>query len=572
MSRFSFADSGIGDLIRKGRLVVPPNQRSYAWHENHVTDLLQDLHAALGVGDQEEYFLGTVVLVSPGRGFPQIADGQQRIATASIIIARARDLLSELEEKERAASLDQEYIQRIDLDSAEKVPHLQMNDEDNNFFRSIIIRPLLSNVDIASAKKAASCPSNLRLLAASECAVDFLRKTLAPYRADLQPDQLVKWIKFLKERASVVVVTVPDEVGAYRIFETLNDRGLKASQADILKNYLFSKTTTQRIEEAHALWNAMSGTIGSLPDDDDDNLVNYMRHFWIVQNGLTRHKELATSIKGKITNELKTMQFLTDAKAASLDYVSLWMPGHVKWKDYRSTTRQHLETLINHLKVEQIIPLIFAVAMKFNHEETDKALKLFVSWSIRLLISGGSRGGRLEVQYSERAQAIGDGKITKARELRDSMKHLVPSDKDFEASFAVARVSKTYLARYYLRAIDQTLKDNPTPEYVANEDEKQINLEHVMPLVAGQGWNMDDDDTDAAKKMLGNMVLLNAKKNVELGNCDFASKREVFRQSSYSVTADVALYDVWGLDQVRARQAQLAKVAVRTWTIDFKKD
>jgi len=32
-----------------------------------------------------------------------------------------------------------------------------------------------------------------------------------------------------------VVVTASDEVNAYRIFETLNDRGLKASQADILK-------------------------------------------------------------------------------------------------------------------------------------------------------------------------------------------------------------------------------------------------------------------------------------------------------------------------------------------------
>jgi CMP-N-acetylneuraminic acid synthetase len=571
MSHFTFQDCGIGDLIRKGRLTVPPNQRSYAWKDTHVTDLLQDLNAAIQEGDQEEYFLGTIVLVNSGSGPPEIADGQQRIATTSIIMARARDLLEELGETQRAAAINEQYIQRIDLDTADTVPHLQMNDEDNQYFRSIVISPLIESKDIVAATKAALRASNKRLLAASECALDFLRKILATFPAHLQADQIVRWVKFLKERASVVIVTVPDEVGAYRIFETLNDRGLKASQADILKNYLFSKTTAQRVQEAHAQWNAMSGTISSLPEEEDDNLVNYIRHFWIVKDGLTRHKELAKSIKSKVNNELKSMQLLTEARNASVDYISLWMPTSAKWGKYRSTTRQYLHTLFSHLKVEQIIPLVFAVSAYFNEDETDKAFKLFVSWSVRFLLSG-SRGGRLEKPYADAAHAVGNGKITKARELRDFMRHLVPTDKEFEESFAVARVSKAFLARYYLRAIDKAMKGDPTPEYVANEDEKEINLEHVMPLVTGKGWNVDEDEADAAQKMLGNMVLLSAKKNVQLGNSDFDEKKRIFRESSYLVTNQVADYDKWGLEQIRARQASLATFAARTWPTDFKRE
>jgi len=36
------------------------------------------------------------------------------------------------------------------------------------------------------------------------------------------------------------VITVDDELNAYKVFETLNARGVKLSAPDLLKNYLFS--------------------------------------------------------------------------------------------------------------------------------------------------------------------------------------------------------------------------------------------------------------------------------------------------------------------------------------------
>ena len=38
--KYGFDHMGIGKLLKDGRLAVPPNQRSYAWEEKHVTDLL----------------------------------------------------------------------------------------------------------------------------------------------------------------------------------------------------------------------------------------------------------------------------------------------------------------------------------------------------------------------------------------------------------------------------------------------------------------------------------------------------------------------------------------------------
>ena len=41
----------------------------------------------------------------------------------------------------------------------------------------------------------------------------------------------------MQQRARVVLLQVPNDADAYRMFETLNDRGLRTSQSDLVKNY-----------------------------------------------------------------------------------------------------------------------------------------------------------------------------------------------------------------------------------------------------------------------------------------------------------------------------------------------
>jgi uncharacterized protein with ParB-like and HNH nuclease domain len=99
--QITFEPLGIGNLIRRSRHIVPPNQRSYAWEERNVRELLQDLNGGmsrqLAAGIVPEYFLGTIVLVEGKDGRPpHISDGQQRLATTSIVLARMRDILKEM--------------------------------------------------------------------------------------------------------------------------------------------------------------------------------------------------------------------------------------------------------------------------------------------------------------------------------------------------------------------------------------------------------------------------------------------------------------------------------------------
>ena len=567
-ARFRFDDKGLAKLLHQGRLEVPPNQRSYKWDEKHVRDLLQDLNEAI-TGGAEDYFLGTVVLIQAEVGdVPQIADGQQRLATTTILLARIRDRLIQIKREGSARSVDGDFVRTVDRDTEENVPRLKLNTEDDEYFRNYILAaPGEPTYSADQLEAAASRPSNKRLLRASLIVSEFLSGMLASLPPAAHADHLLRWVRFIENGALVIVVTVADEIGAYRMFETLNDRGLRASQADILKNYLLSKARN-RIGDAQAMWNMANTTIEGIGDERHASLTTFVRHLWVTTHGQTKDRELAGALKAEITTEQKAMGLLNDMATSVHDYASLWSDSHAKWAGYKPTVRRALKTIVQDLGIEQIRPLMFAVARHFDPEETEKAFRLFVSWSVRFLIYGG-RGGLLDEQYSDRAKDVGTKQITKARELREAMSKYVPTDKQFEEAFANARVSRPRLARYYLRAIDKTLKGDEQPEYVANEEEGEINLEHVMPLEPGEGWDADPDLGTAVQRLLGNMVLLKADKNRDLGALAFPAKREAFAQSAYAVTKQVAEYDDWGLDEIRDRQADLAKIAVKTWTLSF---
>src|SRR5215467_9823631 len=97
------SDNGLATILNQHLLMVPPNQRSYAWEETHVRTLFEDLSAAISNNNQT-YFLGTLVFTQGPGDRLEVADGQQRLATASILIAAIRDYLAEMGQAEKKAA------------------------------------------------------------------------------------------------------------------------------------------------------------------------------------------------------------------------------------------------------------------------------------------------------------------------------------------------------------------------------------------------------------------------------------------------------------------------------------
>jgi Protein of unknown function (DUF1524) len=146
------------------------------------------------------------------------------------------------------------------------------------------------------------------------------------------------------------------------------------------------------------------------------------------------------------------------------------------------------------------------------------------------------------------------------------LQSIIPSDDEFEKAFAIARVTKGTLARYYLTALEHEAASIKEPELVPNEDEEQVNLEHVLPKSASTGWaKFTDDDRKAYTNRMGNMVLLQKSKNNRIGNKSFSAKKPILSASALKLTKQAGSESEWTPAAIEQRQAKLAKLAVKTW-------
>lgn len=551
---------GIASILKDKNSYVPKYQRSYAWRDENVEHFLQDIGSAIHNGSSE-YFLGSVVISERDEGRPEIVDGQQRLATAVILLSAIRDyffVLGTDEGKERAQMIFNEYLAKKDLDTLELLPKLNMNESDHDYFlRKVISNPGTPERDFASSKK-----SHVRIDKAVEIAKKHVKHISG---ITSEPTKLlVQWINFLKDKAKVIAVRVPDESNAFTIFETLNDRGLALAVSDLLKNYLFYKSE-DRITEVQYKWVQVVSSIESV--EDEQAIISFIRYFWSSKYGLVREKELFERIKKNITSKSEAVSLTNGLYEACRLYSAMISCDDNFWAAYSSSSKISMQT-INFFKMIQMRPLILSILENFDAGEIEKSLRLLVNVSARLLIVGGLGSGALEQKYCDAAVRINKNDILSAKQLSVFLSSISPTDSEFKSAFQSATVSKNYLARYYLRTLEMVKHGNKEPEFVPNVSNDVVTLEHILPQNPSHNWgHIDPDDAKSHYKRIGNLVLLSKSINSDIGNECFDVKKPYLGKSDYELTSSVSKYPKWGLAEISARQEELSDLAVIAWPI-----
>jgi hypothetical protein len=556
VERIEVQHSGIGHVLSSRRLAVPSHQRPYAWTEEQVTDLFRDLADAIN-NRAGEYFLGTIVITRSDGGGPQlIIDGQQRVATTSILIGAMRDYLIDHQDTERADALQAEYLSKKDLRTLEETPHLRLADRDHDFYQSII----LAKPGDSKRGTAPATPSQERLKEAGRLARGYVDNLASLTQ---QPaNVLVDWIDYIRNDAKVIVVEVADEANAYIIFEVLNDRGLDLSVADLLKNYVF-RLAGDRVSEARTAWVEMSTMVEAV--GGDEAIKTFIRHVWSSRNGITRERELYNKIKAHVTSKQAAIDFTNELKQKSIFYNALSNPGHELWKPYGATVVQSIEVLELSGAI-QIRPLLIAILSKFDNAEIRKSMPMMVAWTIRFLICGAGGSGTLENNYADRAKEISAGTLRNAAELWKSMQNIVPTDDSFREGFSRASVSKQYLARYYLRVLDAQHRGPADGEMIVNPSEEKVTLEHVMPQTREPHWKHIPEDVHKSHvKRIGNLALIDKTLNEKAGNVPFADKKDILEKTGITLTKKIVEETDWGPEQIQRRQQMLAELAIAAW-------
>lgn len=547
---------GISNVIKSKRFRVPPYQRSYAWEQEHVEALLSDVKDAIK-NQEKEYFLGSIVVTGPNeqRRF-EVVDGQQRLTTVSLLISAIKDRFATDGDEQVVATIRSEFLVQVDRKTKEGEPKLTLNEVDNELYQELIMD--IEKLDESKYSR----QSHKRLIAATRQIRKYI-DDLCESSSEDSEELLHEWLDYLETNIKVILVTAPDDSNAFVIFETLNDRGLELAISDLMKNYLFHRSA-EKLEETKSRWLTMVATLESASEDAP--VVQYLRHFAMSKYGLVREKELFGLLKKKVTSKRTALSFSTELSNSARVYSALINTDHEFWKKYDASAKEAAGTL-NQLGMVQVRPLLLAILDKFDPKKASAALQKLVAISVRFQIVGATGGGTLEKIYSDVAQGVSDGKYKTVAEILKNFITL-PSDATFERAFSEVSVSKTPLARYYLSMLEKGFPGR-RKELVPSTDIRDVNLEHVLPLTPNEDWETEwsSDDARTYYRRLGNLAIMSAKENSTIGNTSFAEKKSIYKQSAFAFTKSLSRYKEWNKEAIEKRQAELAKIAVKVWSI-----
>lgn len=548
--------TGLARVLKGNQLQVPANQRNYAWEESQVQQLLEDLSRAQH--DGESYFLGTVVTIGRANDVLEVVDGQQRLATTTLLLVAVRDYLRNLDGEELLVkSLDGDFLNIIDRKKREVVPRIRLNVEDNEFFAALLAREV--EVPLPEPQRS----SHERILDAYKLATRHVEAIVAGVAESDHGDFLNDWVTFLDEEATVVLLRVYDDANAYRMFETLNDRGLKTSQADLVKNHLFGAAGS-RIEEAQQRWSYMRGALEAL--EDEDVTIDFLRYAVIAMTGYKREAELYNTVKTLSKSEKQAVSFATHLDELSSVYAATLSSDNARWNDYPASARKALQVL-NLLDIRPMRALVLAIATKLPVSHAAKAFKFLASLGVRLLIASSTRSASVEAPLAETARKVYAGDLTTVDAVKHGLSAVIPSDAGFTDAMQSAKVSNARFARYLLRSLELASSADSEPYFIPNDDEV-INLEHVLPKRLDGNWDdWSEDDRRGNVSRLGNQALMRASDNSHLKSSAFADKKPSFAKSPYSLTSQIAEEAEWLPAQVHERQARLAELAPKAWPV-----
>ena len=202
---------------------IPPYQRPYSWEKGNVERLLDDVWEAYAAGD-EEYFIGSLITIERDKGaLYEVVDGQQRLTTLNLILARLRDRIEEPEVAPAwQAGPTEEPLHRGGGDAA-----ADASAKDQAFFR----RHVLAGQSVTEAVRRdvdrdQDTPKQ-RIVEHLDAIDGFL--------SERDQRTLRLFANYLLRKVYVVFVTTASLPSAYRLFNVLNARGMALSNADLIR-------------------------------------------------------------------------------------------------------------------------------------------------------------------------------------------------------------------------------------------------------------------------------------------------------------------------------------------------
>lgn len=555
------AESTLSELLEGTKQYqVPLYQRTYSWAKEQHERLWDDLaQLAEERRDHPEatHFMGSLVLApSPSNGPTGVqrflvVDGQQRLTTLSILLAVIRDHRAAAEDPEHRDRINEQYLEnKWQRDGARL--KLSPTQADRDAYRACIT----STADAGGADGigAAYRYFSSRLSEAANSEDEF----------DVQRFEDAVLIGL-----SLVTVVAQEGDNVHRIFESLNNTGLKLSQGDLLRNYIFMRLD-QRSEEAYFdLW---------LPLQESLKPEHLELLFWLdmVQDDPKARQASIYSDQVARLEKLHSEQELVDEVSRFRKLGALLTLILDPDREADPSVQLRLARLQS-WGTTTVYPLLLHLLERrekgaSTSAEISAAMLSVESFLVRRLLIGRATANINRTLLATASEVRGEEDVAAAvhRYLSAGRKYFA-SDKEIQTSLSAIPFylnGRSHQRKLVLQWIEES--------YGSKEpvDPTDLTIEHVMPQTPTEAWRAElapelgegetfEEVHQSLLHTLGNLTLTGY--NSTLRNSPFATKRKHLVTSGLRMNQEIAVRNGWGREAIKERAENLARRISEVW-------
>ena len=536
------------------QFVIPIYQRTYEWKREQCVQFWEDILSIGGNSKPKPHFFGSIVYMDPKE--PQnigdvreifVIDGQQRLATLSLLISALSRVLQE---------------QGVDIGVSPK--------------------ELLNRYIFNDSKVGESLYKYLLTKSDKEtliCLLEEDRELPTPYSPFLEGNYRYFYSQCKKGNLEIVyrgiqrlqivsIVLDPAQDNPQLIFEALNAKGLDLSEVDLIRNYLLMG---QDPDSQIRLYNNLWFPIEQRFRNKDTQFNRFMRHYLTLKTRkIPKLSDIYKEFKAYVEQkDLEVEEIVKEVSRYSKHYLNIAL-----LREEDTELKARLKSL-HELKADTVYPFLLEVydcyeRGKIEKSEVIRTLQLVEGYIFRRAVCGLSNKF-LNHTFVDILRGMDmDEENNYLEDLNEEFLGLpdhrrYPRDREFQFSFRNKDMFN-FSARDYMLC---KLENYERKEHITINE---YTVEHVMPQTLSKEWEQElGEDFQRVHEVwvnkIGNLTLTG--RNSELSNHPFREKRDMipegFRQSPLYLNRNLADAEEWNQMTISARANELARRACEIW-------
>ena len=535
--------------------VIPEYQRPYAWTDEQVETLFEDLweFTATSGGTEREgsYFLGSVVSYENEDGEQEIIDGQQRITSLCLLLRAIYTKLVATPASERTAEANN-FIGKIE-------PAIWRT---NKLTGTVDYKNILLTSRVVNNDGNEILRSILETGCADENAKDNYSKNYRYFQelfdkhSTENPLMVYQFIYALLNQAILLPITADTQDTALTIFSTLNDRGLPLSDADIFKAKIYNQLEPEDKKAFIERWKDLD----EQATDANESIQQLFYYNMFYYRALEQDTKTTTPGVRKYYAANKFERLYKPELIDTLFVIlNLWKVVN-KGEEIEDEAwsknmkiKQTLDTLSSYPNEFWKYPVVIYYVCYRNEENFEARFALFLN---KLLMELMTKYLMIPTINAVKPDIL---KLNSA---------IVDSDvPTFEFKNIDLAQLEPYIQnpnRNVVRMLLKTLAYEQQDELLPAKGE----IEHIFPQKWQTNYFPDESDATIKEKIehIGNKLPFEKKLNIVAGNGYFGKKKKEYSASKIAITKALGTSDVsdWNMDSIMKRDIRVSDEIIKT--------